>query len=151
MAKESVICYAIPALPHPLLIPVEGVAAVLKNPQLEKMSEARASWMRGHVTWNNQRLPVLSYTSLHDSKYDDSKESNLNIVVLNPIPDAVRKAYSGLLCHGELQQVGIDDRSTFCDRPDNMDKRYIEGVLEQEGTIYIIPKLSALEVAFSYF
>ena len=151
MENKSVICYAIPSLPHPLLLPVESVAAVLENPQIEVMEEAPAKWMRGHVVWNNQRLPILSYANLHDEDYDDSQQANPNMVVLNPILHAARKAYSGLLCHGELKQISVDDGANYCEFPDNIDKRYIEAVIEHKSINYIIPKLAALEVAFSYF
>lgn len=151
MANKSIICYAIPSLPLPLLLPVECVAAVVKDPQIDVMTEAPAKWMRGHATWNNQRLPILSYAGLHDEGYDESQELSASMVVLNPIPNAVRKAYSGLLCHGELKQIGIDDGSAYIETPENMDKRYVEAVIDFEGISYIIPKLAALEVAFSYF
>ena len=72
-------------------------------------------------------------------------------MVLNPIPDAVRKAYSGLLCFGGVQRVSVDSEISFGDIPDNLDKRYVDAVVQSKNQQFIIPKLAALGVAFSYF
>ena len=68
------------------------------------MNDAPANWMKGHVNWRNQRLPVLSFSSLQDASIDESRKKKPHLVVLNPIPHAARKAYSGLLwyCSGDL-------------------------------------------------
>ena len=77
----------------PLLLPVETIAEVVAKPQIEALQNAPASWMKGHVNWRNQRLPVLSYAGLHDSKLKDksTKAKDSLLVVLNPIPNAARK------------------------------------------------------------
>ena len=151
MADKSIVCYRIPSAPLPLMLPIECVAAVVEKPVLEALSEAPTDWMQGHLTWNNQRLPVLSYASLHGAKEKPQKKAKQTVVVLNPIPQAARKAYSALICQGVPEQVNVKADSTYAEIPGEIDKRYVEAILEQDGNKYIIPKLAALEVAFSYF
>ncbi len=144
-------CYLIPAVPQPILLPVECVAEVVEKPEITKLDEARANWMRGHFTWRNQRLPVMSYSALHDAGLDESKKRKSNVVVLNPVPDAVRKAYSGVVCYGDVKTVTVDDSLTEVDFPDRVDRRYAELAVEVNGKPALIPRLAALAVAFSYF
>lgn len=151
MANNSIDCYVIPSKPLPLVLPVECVAAVVKKADVQELSEAPAKWMKGYLTWENQRVPVLSYSALHDSSLDESKKRNTNVVVLNPIPDAARKAFSGLICFGDVKTMPIDTDSLYGELPDNVDRRYIEAVAKIADQEYLIPKLAALGVAFSYF
>ncbi|MEM7357600.1 MAG: chemotaxis protein CheW [Pseudomonadota bacterium] len=151
MANNSIDCYVVPAKPLPLLIPLECVAEVVKKPDLQQLSQAPAKWMQGYLTWENQRVPVLSYSALHDSSLDESKKRNAQVVVLNPIPDAARKAFSGLLCFGAVKTLPIDTQSAYGELPDGVDRRYVEAVVKLGEEEYLVPKLAALGVAFSYF
>jgi len=151
MANNTLECYVLPATPLPLLLPIECVAAVVEKPDVQKLAEAPANWMKGYVTWDNQRVPVLSYSALHDSELDESKKRKPVLFVLNPIPDAVRKAFSGLLCFGKVEKISVDDSMIERDLPDKVDRRYVEASIEFAETQYLIPKLTALGVAFSYF
>ncbi len=151
MSQDKIDCYILPSTPLPLLLPVECVAEVLVNPEIEPLADARASWMLGHVTWRNQRLPLMSYASLHDAKLDESDLKKPLLVVLNPIPSAQRKVYSGLLCFGSVKQLSIDASITTAEVPNGADKRYVESVVRIGESDFIIPKLGALGVAFSYF
>jgi len=144
-------CYQIPATPVPLLLPVECVADVYEKPDIEELKESRANWMRGHVTWRNQRIPVMSYSALHNVSLDESKKRKPQMVILNPVPDAVRKAYSGIICFGSVEKVTVDESAIYCDLPQDVDKRYVEAAIEFKGTVYLVPRLAALAVAFSYF
>jgi len=94
---------------------------------------------------------VLSYSALHDSDLNEAKKTKPHVVVLNPIPEATRKAYAGILCFGKIKQIKIDPSITSGKLPDNMDRRYADAVIMNGKTQYIIPKLSALGVAFTYF
>jgi hypothetical protein len=96
---------------------------------------------------------VVFYGGLHDAKLKVKSESadDALLVVLNPIPNAARKTYSGLLCHGEVKRITVEPDMEFGDVPEGMDKRYIEAVVKIGDTNFIIPKLVALGVAFSYF
>lgn len=153
MSTESLDCYILPSVGLPLLLPVESVSEVVAKPVIEQLSSAPASWMKGHVNWRNQRLPVLSYAGLHDAKLKDkpADAKDALLVVLNPIPNAARKTYSGLFCHGEVKRVSVEPNLEFSELPENMDKRYVEAVVKIGETEFIIPKLVALGVAFSYF
>ena len=101
MSTETLDCYILPSHKTPLLLPVEAVSDLVTKPQIEMLKNAPAKWMKGHVDWRNQRLPVLSYAGLHDEKHQDKSVTAPDslIVVLNPIPHAARKTYSGLFCH----------------------------------------------------
>jgi chemosensory pili system protein ChpC len=153
MSTESLDCYILPSVNMPLLLPVEAVSEVVAKPEIETLEKAPASWMKGHVNWRNQRLPVLSYPGLHDAKLKDKDASAQDalLVVLNPIPNAARKTYSGLFCHGEVKRIEVEPNLEFGEIPDNMDKRYIEAIVKVGDTEFVIPKLVALGVAFSYF
>jgi chemotaxis signal transduction protein len=153
MSTETLDCYILPSVNMPLLLPVETISEVVAKPEIEMLTKAPANWMKGHVNWRNQRLPVVSYGGLHDAK-SKSKSASADdslLVVLNPIPNAARKTYSGLLCHGEVKRITVEPNLEFGDMPEDMDKRYIEAVVKIGGTEFIIPKLVALGVAFSYF
>lgn len=144
-------CYDIPATPERLLLPIECVAEVLAKPQIVALKEARTNWMRGHATWRNQRIPVISYSALHDANLDESKKRKAHLVVLNPVPDSVRKAYTGLLCFGNVKTTVVNDSICHIDLPTGIDRRYVDAVVRFDNKKYLIPRLAALAVAFSYF
>lgn len=153
MTTETLDCYILPSAGLPLLLPVETVSEIVAKPEIEALESAPASWMKGHVSWRNQRLPVLSYSGLHDAnkkeKSDKAKDSLL--VVLNPIPNAARKTYAGLFCHGEVKKITVEPNLEFGSIPESMDKRYVEAVVKIGDSELVVPKLVALGVAFSYF
>lgn len=151
MAETTLDCYLIPSTPVAILLPKECVAAVIAKPRIDALSEARANWMRGYATWENQRLPVMSYAALHDVALDESNKRNPHLVVLNPIPDATRKAHTGLICYGEPKVISVTSDIKEGELPEKADRRYIETVVDSDGTQYIVPRLAALGVAFSYF
>ncbi|MBL4673618.1 MAG: chemotaxis protein CheW [Arenicella sp.] len=153
MSTETLDCYILPSAKMPLLLPVETISEVVAKPEIEMLTKAPANWMKGHVNWRNQRLPVVSYVGLHDAKLKAKSASadDTLLVVLNPIPNAARKTYSGLLCHGEVKRITVEPDMEFGEVPEDMDKRYIEAVVKIAGTEFIVPRLVALGVAFSYF
>jgi hypothetical protein len=151
MAKNTLDCYVLPAAPLPLLLPKECVAEIVKNPAILKLDAARANWMKGHVTWDNQHISVLSYSALHDAELDESNKRNPVLVVLNPIPDAARKAFVGLLCFGKVEEIAVNENIAQLDLPENVDRRYIEAAVSIGKIKYLIPKLAAVGVALSYF
>ena len=162
MSNEIVNCYILPSSPLPMLLPVDCVAEIVAQPSIQLLAKAQAKWMKGHVSWQNQRLPVMSYADLLDSKLSSEPNGKLNskqtkssknkdhLVVLNAIPSAARKAYSALLCDGEVEQVEIDDSVDYVELPQGIDKRYVDAVLSFGGKQFIVPKLASLAVAFTY-
>jgi len=151
MNDQKIDCYIIPSVPMPLILPVECVAEIAAKPAVDPLNDAAANWMKGHVNWRNQRLPVLSFSSLQDSDVDESRKKNPHLVVLNPIPHAARKAYSGLLCYGDIQQITVEPNLAFAELDEDIDRRYIDGIIEMGKKNFIVPKLAALGVAFTYF
>lgn len=151
MSTQSLDCYILPSSPLPLMLPVECVSEIVAKPMIDRISKAPASWMQGHVNWRNQRLPVLSYASLHDAELDESDFKKPILVVLNPIPNAARKTYSGLMCYGDVKRIAVEPNMVFSELPEGLDKRYIEAVVKVGKSDFVIPKLVALGVAFSYF
>lgn len=151
MSEDKLDCYIVPSTPMPMLLPIECIAEVIAKPEIESLEKAPANWMRGHVNWNNQRLPVMSYAALHDASLDESKKRKARLVVLNPVPDAVRKAYSAFICYGDVQQVSVDASIIFGEVPDDVDRRYVDAVVKVGKQDFIVPKLTAIAVAFSYF
>lgn len=151
MSQQTIDCYILPCSPLRLLLPTDCIADVVANPELLEADVLPASWMRGHVNWKNQRLPVLSYLALHNSTAEPEEQQNAHLVVLNPIPHAARKTYSGLLCYGDIEQVSLSSNMQFGEIPEPLDRRYIEAIIEANEEQFVIPKLPALGVAFSYF
>jgi len=135
----------------PIVLPTECVAEVVPKPVIEALASASANWMIGHVTWQNQRLPVMSFSALNNPELDESKKRKPNLVVLNPVPGAARKVYTGLLCFGDIKNIKVVQSASIIDIPESVDKRYIEAVIKIGKKQMVIPKLSALSVAFSYF
>jgi len=134
-----------------MILPVESVSEVVAKPQIDALESAPAKWMQGHVNWRNQRIPVLSYAGLHDPELDETGAAKPILVVLNPIPNAARKSYSGLLCYGDVKRISVEPSMVFADLPDGMDKRYVEAVIRVGDKEFAVPKLVALGVALSYF
>ena len=151
MSQDKLDCYILPGTPLPLLLPVECVADVLAEPEIDPLEDARANWMRGHVNWRNQRLAVISFSALQDDRLNETNKEDPLLVVLNPIPSAARKVYSALLCYGQAQQLSVDTSISTAELTDSIDKRYVESVVRVDESDFIVPKLSALGVAFSYF
>lgn len=151
MSEQKLDCYIIPSTPLPLILPVECVAEITAKPELDLLSNAPAKWMKGHVNWRNQRIPVLSYALLQDQSIDETRKKNPHLVVLNPIPHAARKAYSGLLCYGDIQQITVEPDMVFAEVPEEVDRRYVDGIIAIGNKSFIVPKLASLGVAFSYF
>ena len=151
MSNEIIDCYILPAEPLPLLLPTECIADVVDNPTIEPLENVSAVWMTGHATWNNQRLSVISYNALLDPAIDDSSKSKAHLVVLNPIPGAIRKAYTGIVCYGDVMKVKIQQDVDMAEVPEGIDKRYVEAALRALDQNVLVPRLTALAVAFSYF
>ncbi len=160
MSSQTLDCYILPTAPRPLLLPLECVAEVVAKPIIEGLETAPAKWMQGHVNWRNQRLPVMDFGGLHafaagktneQEASDEEADNDELLVVLNPIPGAARKAYSALLCRGVVQQISVEPNLSFADTPDGVDKRYVDAIIDIEGQSFIVPKLTAIAVAFSYF
>lgn len=149
-ADKFVECYVIPSTPMPMLVPLECVAEIVAKPEITALKESPANWMRGHVVWQNQRLSAISFASLVKNDVDESKKRNPHMVVLNPIPNAARMSYAGLICYGKIQQIKVDEKASFGEVSDDMDRRYVEKVVKIKKKNYVIPKLSALAVAFTY-
>ncbi len=150
MSDAKIECYILPSVPLPMLLPVECVAEVIKKPVIESMKNPPASWMKGHVNWQNQRLSLMSYADLLDNDLQQTDFKKPCLVVLNAIPGAARKAYSGLLCDGDVNKVSVDRNVDYSELPKELDKRYVESVVRIDKKDYIIPKLTSLAVAFTY-
>lgn len=158
MSSQTLDCYILPTAPRPLLLPMECVAEIVAQPVVDGLETAPAKWMQGHVNWRNQRLPVMDFSGLHTFASSDDEEQQDSasgkeelLVVLNPIPGAARKAYSALLCHGDVQQISVEPNLEFADMPEGVDKRYAEQAIDIEGQTFLVPKLTAIAVAFTYF
>ncbi|MBX2847856.1 MAG: chemotaxis protein CheW [Acidiferrobacterales bacterium] len=150
MSDANIECYVIPSLPLPILLPVECVAEVVNNPVVESLTKPPAVWMKGHVNWRNQRLPLVSFSALIDGNKKDTDRKQPSLVVLNPIPDAARKSYSGIICNGEVDKISVGKKLAFAEIPEELDKRYVETVVRVAKKQFIIPKLESLAVAFTY-
>ena len=151
MSDQKIDCYIIPSAPLPMILPIECVAEIAAKPELKELSNAPAKWMKGHANWRNQRIPVLSYSLLLDASIDESRKKKAHLVVLNPIPHAARKAYSGLMCYGDIKQITVEPNMDFADKEGKIDRRYVDGIIKIGKKEFIVPKLAALGVAFSYF
>jgi hypothetical protein len=150
--KNAVECYVVPNQPYPVLLPVECVASLVSDLSVEPLTTQNASWMLGYVEWQAQRVPVMSYQALSSPDLNElDPPPTGSLVILNLIPGSVRKEYSGLLCHADVTRISVDETVSYKqEMPDGLDKRYVAAVVEVQGQIFIIPKLTALDVAFSY-
>ena len=96
-------------------------------------------------------VQVMYYPALHEPSLDVADSADPHLVVLNPIPGAARKVYTSLVCDGEIEEIEIDGSAVFEEVPEGLDKRYIEAIVMLDEVKYLVPKLDALGVAFSYF
>lgn len=143
-------CYQIPSEPCPLLLPSECVGDVVVNPIIDSEPDS-APWMKGYSDWNGQRIPVISFSLLQNTKLQEDTEQAASLVVLNPITDAAQKRSTALVCYGEVSQVTVDTSLCYTGLPEGVDRRYVAAsiMLNPEATV-IVPKLLALSVAFGY-
>ena len=72
-------------------------------------------------------------------------------LVLSPIPKAARQGHSAILFFGNVQSIEIGNTIEDVAIPAAFDRRYGEAAFEMEGQTLVVPKLSALGVAFAYF
>jgi len=151
MSDKEIQCYIIPSVPMPLLLPLECIAEIVAKPAVEPLNDAAESWMKGHVNWRNQHLPVISFSSLHDSSIDESFEKKPHLVVLNPIAKSSRKKYSGLLCYGDIEQVVVDRNLNYAHLDGDIDLTYIDGIVSLNKKDLIVPKLGALGDQYTKF
>lgn len=147
--NNSLSCYIIPGQDFDCIIPQSCVADVVAQPEVMRLEKASAGWIVGHCLWQHQRLSVLQLDKLLNAK-QDSEVKNAMLVVLTPIADSARLVYSSLLCDGDVKQIEIDSTAVFTDTPEGLDRRYVEKAVLFQDETYIIPKLPALAVAFSY-
>lgn len=147
--NNTLSCYIIPGQDFDCIVPKSCVADVVAEPELMRLQKATAGWIIGHCLWQHQRLSVLQLDKLLNAKLDAAVK-NAKLVVLTPIAGSARLVYSALLCDGDIKQIDIDESASFADTPADLDRRYIEKAIEFQGETYLIPKLPALAVAFSY-
>jgi len=69
-------------------------------------------------------------------------------VVAQPV---IEKMDSAPLCYGDVKQIAVIPDMGFGEVPQGSDRRYIESVITIGEQDFIVPKLTALGVAFSYF
>jgi len=55
------------------------------------------------------------------------------------------------MCYGDVQQITVEPNMKFADEEGKIDRRYVDGVIRIGKKEFIVPKLAALGVAFSYF
>ena len=151
MSDKEINCYIIPSVPMPILLPLECIAEIVAKPAVEPLNDAAESWMKGHVNWRNQHLPVISFSSLQDSSVDESFEKKPNLVVLNPIAQSSRKRYSGLICYGDIEQVVIDNTLVYAHHDEDVDRTYIDAIVTLEKQDLLVPKLGVLGDVYSKF
>lgn len=147
--NNTLSCYIIPGQDFDCIIPQSCVADVVVQPEITRLEKASAGWIIGHSLWQHQRLSVLQLDKLLNAKLDTSVKRPM-LAILTPIAGSARLVYSALLCDGDVKQIDIDSSATFIDTPEGLDRRYIEKAVEFQGETYLIPKLPALAVAFSY-
>lgn len=146
---NKVQCLLIPSAPTAILLPAVSVVEVVANPVCEKVPTDWPAWRLGYAEWRNQKISTISFEALHTGR--TPKQSNkVKLVVLNPTADSIRKSYSGLICHGEVKPIVIDETSAAIAIPDGIDKRYVSMALKIGKKDAIIPDLKALGVVFAY-
>ncbi|NND81147.1 MAG: hypothetical protein HKN50_01830 [Gammaproteobacteria bacterium] len=144
-------CYLLPAKPLPVVLPLECVAEVIAKPDIEPAETGSANWMVGHTTWQNQRLPVMSFDALNDSNAKIKGRRKAHLVVLNPVPSAARKSYAAWLCFGNIERLTVGHSALMAEIPEQLDRRYVDAVVRINKIEAVVPKLAAISVAFSYF
>ncbi|MEO0367908.1 MAG: hypothetical protein AAF197_03875 [Pseudomonadota bacterium] len=146
----SLNCLKLPGYPAPLLLPNECIAETISEPDLSSIKVGNAIWMRGYVPWNGDEIPLMSFDYLANSDFEEPEAKPI-IAILNPIPKTARRTYGALLCFGESEQVVVEPETETTNIPNELDRRYCEMAINHDNTICVIPKLSALGVAFGYF
>lgn len=146
---NKVQCLLIPSEPADVVLPAVSVVEVVADPVCEKVPAEWPAWRMGYAEWRNQRISIISFESLHTGKPQE-QTSKAKLVVLNPTVDSIRKSYTGLICHGDVRPVVIDDTVAPMAIPDGLDKRYVSMAFKIDKKQAIIPDLKALGVVFAY-
>lgn len=149
--SRELVCYLLPAKPLPIILPLECVAEVVAKPKIEASEAGSAAWMVGHTTWQNQRLPVMSFDALSDASFKIKGKKKPHVVILNPVPSAARKAYAAWLVFGDIERITVDHSTLLSEIPASLDRRYVDAAVRINQIEAVVPKLAAISVAFSYF
>ena len=150
MSDSTINCIKIDAKPFPLIFPSECVAQIITDPELVIDSSQQAKWMAGYVVWNGQEVPLLCFENLVSESFERPDTAPC-VTVLNPIPKAARKTYGAILSFGTVTELAVAANITDVGIPAGIDRRYCEAAFEQEGALHLIPRLTALGVAYSYY
>lgn len=150
MTETTLSCIKIESTPHSLILPSECVAHIVHEPEVLSDAGQQAKWMAGYALWNGQEIPLLCFENLVSESFD-RPDLKPKVIILNPIPKAPRKTYGALLCFGEIGEITLPSSIKDAPLPAEIDRRYCESAFEHDGNVYIIPRLTALGVAFSYY
>jgi chemosensory pili system protein ChpC len=110
----------IPLQGERLLVPRACVAEVIAFvvPQRAREDADKPAWFLGHITWNDRRLPVVSFEAMSGSEVK-KRPGRTRIVVFNAVGENQGAGYYGLLTQGfpQLVRVNADVLSPEKERP----------------------------------
>lgn len=111
MTAEQTELYSllVPLQGERLLVPRACVAEVIAfvAPELAETDQTMPSWFLGYITWNDRRLPVVSFEAMSG---DEAKRrpGRTRIVVFNTLGDALEGGCYGIITQGFPQLVRVN-------------------------------------------
>lgn len=111
MTAEQTELYSllVPLQGERLLVPRACVAEVIAfvAPELAETDEPLPSWFLGYITWNDRRLPVVSFEAMSGDQAK-RRPGRTRIVVFNTLGEAVEGGYYGIITQGFPQLVRVN-------------------------------------------
>lgn len=111
MTAEQTELYSllVPLQGERLLVPRACVAEVIAfvAPELAETDQPVPSWFLGFITWNERRLPVVSFEAMSGDQAK-RRPGRMRIVMFNTLGDAFEGGYYGIITQGFPQLVRVN-------------------------------------------
>lgn len=111
MTAEQTELYSllVPLQGERLLVPRACVAEVIAfvAPESAETAEALPSWFLGYITWNERRLPVVSFEAMSGDQAK-RRPGRTRIVVFNTLGESFEGGYYGMITQGFPQLVRVN-------------------------------------------
>lgn len=105
-AIEEIYCQLIPLRQLRLIVPRTTVAEVIRYASPEPLAGA-PGWLRGLVSWNALRVPVLSFEALC-GREPGQPGGRTRVAIFNAISGKLDSGYYGILTEGFPQLVRVN-------------------------------------------
>ena len=143
-STESVRCLLVPLAGESMLLPNSVVAEVANWAEPEPFRTAPV-WLHGEMSWNDWKVPVVSYSTLAQEGVDDRVGAGTRILILRTLKEGSTLPYIGVVIQG-LPRIVTVTRDGLSNAGDGATEHVFKTV-EVDEQLALIPDLDALSAA----